>query len=138
MDALNRSRGASTASTPALSMSSSTTVSSDESLMTDDVDNSDGLSLPSVPPTSEQIFTTVHSEFGHCANESFRYDSSARPGDSYDAEEPDPPYYILLSTYISYIFLIMLGHLRDFIGKRFRPSSYEHLKEKNVRSQFPV
>lgn len=33
--------------------------------------------------------------------------------------EDEPPYFILLTTYISYLFLIMLGHVRDFFGKRF-------------------
>jgi len=39
----------------------------------------------------------------------------------------DPPYYILLSTYLSYLLLIVVGHMRDFFGKRFRASSYKHL-----------
>ncbi|KAI5120401.1 hypothetical protein M0805_000180 [Coniferiporia weirii] len=131
MDAMSRARGTTPTSTPALSFSSSVTVSTEDTVLEDYCDNKDGLSLPVTPPTSEQVFTTVHSEFGHCANESFRYESSARPGDSYSLEEQDPPYRILLTTYISYILLICLGHLRDFFGKRFRSSNYKHLKEKD-------
>ncbi|KAH8112247.1 pyridoxal phosphate-dependent transferase [Phellopilus nigrolimitatus] len=131
MDAMNRSRGTTPNSTPALSLSSSVTVSTEDTVLDEFCDNSDGLAIPSVPPTSEQVFTTVHSEFGHCANEAYRYDSSARPGDHYNPEELDPPYRILLTTYISYLLLICLGHLRDFFGKRCRPASYKHLKEKN-------
>lgn len=55
------------ASTPALSFSSlltSTTEVGEE-------DNSDGLAVPlGKPPNSEQVYTTVHTEFGHCYNES--------------------------------------------------------------------
>ena len=37
-------------------------------------------------------------------------------------EEPildDPPYFHLLTTYLSYLILIILGHVRDFFGRRF-------------------
>lgn len=127
--------------TPALSMSSTLTSSSESTQGVDggydaDValydDNADGLGLPHTPPTSEQVFTTVHSEFGHCANESFRYESRARPNDSYEHHEPEPPYRILLTTYISYILLILIGHLRDFFGKKFRSAHYRHLRERDV------
>ncbi|KAI0180649.1 serine palmitoyltransferase [Hypoxylon sp. FL1284] len=31
----------------------------------------------------------------------------------------EPPYYYVLTTYISYLLLLALGHIRDFFGKRF-------------------
>ena len=43
----------------------------------------------------------------------------------------EPPYYYLLTTYISYLVLIIFGHIRDFFGKRFRPENYKHLKSAN-------
>nr|VWO99494.1 UDP-glucose 6-dehydrogenase (EC [Ganoderma boninense] len=102
-------------------------------------DFTDGLSYPRVPPTSDQVFTTVHSEFGHCANEDYRYTSQHRAGTAYKSiPERDPPYYILLTTYISYIIVICLGHLRDFVGKRFRAASYRHLLPWNVSGRFRV
>ena len=101
-------------------------------MVEEDYDTSDYLANPVRAPTSEQIFTTVHSEFGHCADERFRYESRAKPGDSYEAIELDPPYYILLTTYVSYLILILIGHMRDYIGKVFRPASYKHLKSQNV------
>lgn len=115
--------------TPALSLSSSVTTSSEDTVLEEfEADNADGLTLPPVPPTSEQVFTTVHSEFGHCANESFRYTSAHPAGVKIGLpEEQEPPYYVLLSTYLSYIILICLGHLRDFFGKRFLPGFYHHL-----------
>ena len=124
-------------STPALSTSSSVTVSSEDSVLREGeakmYDNDDGLSYPSTPPTSEQVFNTVHSEFGHCGNEDYRFTSQHPVGKPVPHhEEQDPPYYILLSTYISYMILICLGHLRDFIGKRLKPSAYTHLLPHNV------
>ncbi|KAI0943287.1 hypothetical protein AcW1_002491 [Taiwanofungus camphoratus] len=121
--------GATPASTPALSLSSSVTSSSEDTVLDENgLDYADGLSYPRVPPTSEQVFTTMHSEFGHCANENHRYTSQHRAGTQYKSyPEQDPPYYILLTTYMSYLLVIILGHIRDFFGKRLRTSSYKHL-----------
>lgn len=43
----------------------------------------------------------------------------------------EPPYYYLLTTYISYLILIIFGHVRDFFGKRFRQERYRHLQARN-------
>ncbi|KAF5381595.1 hypothetical protein D9615_005531 [Tricholomella constricta] len=131
-DARARNGRAPTA-TPALSLSSSITSSSEDTVLNESDDcNADGLALPARPPTSEQVFTTVHTEFGHCANEQFRLTSQHTAGEPVPAHvEQDPPYYILLSTYISYLILIVIGHIRDFLGKRFSPKSYTHLVPRN-------
>jgi len=128
-DARARAHGGSPNSTPALSLSSSVTTSSSDTVLDDPgAEFEDALSYPRNPPTSEQVFTTVHSEFGHCANESYRYTSQHKTGTPYSSyPEQDPPYYILLTTYLSYLMVICLGHLRDFVGKRFRRSAYRHL-----------
>ena len=66
-------------SKPALSTSSSVAGSSEDSILrkgeVKTYDNDDGLSYPHIPPTSEQVFNTLHSEFGHCANEEYRFTS---------------------------------------------------------------
>ncbi|OBT46461.1 serine palmitoyltransferase [Pseudogymnoascus sp. WSF 3629] len=50
-------------------------------------------------------------------------------GDFRDRPTDEPPYYYVLTTYISYLILIVFGHLRDFLGKAFRPDHYKHLKD---------
>ena len=134
MDAMSRMRSTNSTptSTPALSFSSSVTTSTASTELGEFDDNKDGLGLPATPPTSETVYTTIHAEFGHCSNQDYRYDSHARPGDSHVVVEQDPPYYILITTYISYILLIALGHLRDFVGKRLAASRYGHLKVQKV------
>ena len=119
-------------STPAVSTSSSVTISSEDSILREGVakmhDNDDGLSYPPTPPTFEQVSNTVHSEFGHWANEDFCFASQHLVGKPVpDDKEQDPPYCILLSTYISHMILICLRHLRDFIDKRLEPFAYTHL-----------
>lgn len=73
-----------------------------------------------------------HSEFGHCNNQNYRWTSQYNPAEPVTPEiEPQPPYYILLTTYITYTIIIILGHIRDFFGKRFYPSHYAHLLPRN-------
>lgn len=96
-------------------------------------DNADGLGFPLHPPTSEQTFSTVHTEFGHCANEAYRHTSAHPRGTPVKGHvELDPPYYVLLSTYVSYMLLIVIGHIRDFFGKRSKSAEYRHLMPHNV------
>ena len=135
-DARSRSRdSASTTSNSTLSPSSSGTTLSEDAIVNDNpYDNSDSLAYPVTPPTSEHFVSADHLQFGFCANENYRYRSAHKPGAAQIKElhEQDPPYYILLTTYLSYLFLICMGHIRDFFGKRFRPASYGHLLPSNV------
>ncbi|KAK4456062.1 serine palmitoyltransferase 2 [Podospora aff. communis PSN243] len=46
--------------------------------------------------------------------------------------EDEPPYYYVLTTYLSYLILIFFGHARDFFGKRFGDKKhYNSLKANN-------
>jgi serine palmitoyltransferase len=124
--------------TPALSLSSSITSSSEDTVLDESEDEIiDGLTHPRQPPTSEQVFNTVHTEFGHCANEAYRYLSQHTPGTTLQShDQQDPPYYILFSTYISYLLLICIGHVRDFVGKTLNRAAYAHLTPNEVRCDF--
>lgn len=125
--------------------SSGATLSLRSSLRTDDdtsdltmADDSDDiynvLDRPPHPPTSLQQFTAKHSEFGHCFNEAYRYTSAYKPATHAVHVDEEPPYYILITTYLSYLIMIVFGHLRDFVGKRFCPDAYRHLMPSNVSS----
>ncbi|EPQ51968.1 PLP-dependent transferase [Gloeophyllum trabeum ATCC 11539] len=128
-DARARARGETPVATPALSFSSSVTTSSEDTILDDgEVVSSDALSYPTIPPTSEQVFSTVHTEFGHCANAEYRYTSQHPAGTPVKPHiEQDPPYYVLFTTYVSYIILILFGHVRDFTRKYFNPGEFKHL-----------
>ncbi|KAH7337886.1 serine palmitoyltransferase 2 [Rhizoctonia solani] len=125
--ARQRRSGPTPSSTPALSFSSSITDPDSENDM---LELDSPLARPQgMPPTSNTpAFTTRHVEFGHCANESYRHTSVHPAGQPFKhAEEQDPPYYVLLCTYVSYVVLIVIGHMRDWFGKRFWKESYKHL-----------
>ncbi|KAG1777018.1 pyridoxal phosphate-dependent transferase [Suillus placidus] len=120
----------SAASTPTRSITPSVTASSEDDILNED-DTNNCLVNPLTPPTSE-VFATAHTEFGHCANEAYRCVSKhdfTKPFQENAIEEP--PYYVLFTTYISYLMVICFGHARDFFGKRFAKSYFTHLMPHN-------
>ena len=72
-----------------------------------------------------------HSEFGLCKNEAYRWTSKYDESRLEVSEEDSPSYLTVLSTYLTYIVLILYGHLRDFLGRRFYPQDFSHLQENN-------
>lgn len=48
----------------------------------------------------------------------------------------EAPLYILVSTYLNYFVLILLGHLRDILGKIFKRHEYAHLRTNQVCTLF--
>ena len=42
-------------------------------------------------------------------------------------DEQDAPIFVLLTTYLSYFILIVVGHVRDFFGHWLSPKSFHHL-----------
>lgn len=92
--------------------------------------------LQQQPPTSfdssQDGTVLLHSEYGYCANQEFRHVSEHRKGSSLPSPiEEEPSYFIVLTTYFSYLILIVFGHMRDFFGKRLFPKAYRHLMEGN-------
>ncbi|KAK0621338.1 pyridoxal phosphate-dependent transferase [Bombardia bombarda] len=85
---------------------------------------------PSVAEESRRL--RVESQFGPLISQSHRY-ISAHQGKPLEAPvEDEPPYFYVLTTYLSYLILIFFGHTRDFFGKRFgNKKHYEALKVQN-------
>lgn len=86
-----------------------------------------------VPPAlKDDPHALRHAEFGYSGGK-YEYTSEFRQSSGVGGEElEEPSHFIYLTTYISYIFLILIGHMRDFIGKRTHRKSYEHLMPHNV------
>ncbi|KAI1075321.1 serine palmitoyltransferase [Whalleya microplaca] len=73
------------------------------------------------PPNSTETSRQKRfdAQFGPLLHPSHRY-VSKHHGEPLEAPIIDePPYYYVLTTYISYLLLLALGHVRDFFGKRF-------------------
>ena len=84
---------------------------------------------PSVAEAKRQA--RVDAQFGPLGAQSHRYVSKHMGAELPEPVIDEPPYYYLLTTYISYLILIIFGHVRDFFGKRFKPDHYRHLKAAN-------
>lgn len=86
------------------------------------------------PPSADEARRQerVDAQFGPLLGPSHLY-VSEHQGKPLEAPiEDEPPYYYLLTTYLSYLFLIFLGHTRDFFGKRFGAKKhYQMLKASN-------
>ncbi|KAI9485720.1 MAG: pyridoxal phosphate-dependent transferase [Benjaminiella poitrasii] len=70
--------------------------------------------------TSEQTHNTTE-----------RWQLPRKPKMKYDDLEHKmeaAPLYVLVCTYLNYFVLILFGHLRDILGKLFKPQDYVHLK----------
>jgi serine palmitoyltransferase len=85
------------------------------------------------PPSPEEVkrLARAHAQFGPLGSQSHRCVSQFPGGEFAEPVEDEPPYYYLMTTYISYLILIVFGHVRDFFGKRFRKQHYSHLAERD-------
>jgi len=87
------------------------------------------------PPSPEQARKVArqHAQFGPLTHPSHKYVSRHPKGQPVvNPIEDEPPQYYFVTTYISYLILIIFGHVRDWFGKRFKEKKYSHLKTQNV------
>ena len=74
-----------------------------------------------------------NAQFGRIGDHAHRHVSRHPKGQPVPQPIMDePPYFYLITTYISYLIFIIFGHVRDFFGKRFKQSQYAHLMEQDV------
>lgn len=82
-------------------------------------------------PAEARRLQKAHAQFGPLNSQSHRYTSRHQGGEFPDPVLDEPPYFYLLTTYISYLILIIFGHVRDFFGMKFKADNYRHLKARN-------
>lgn len=70
-----------------------------------------------------------HAQFAPLASQAHRHVSQYHGGDLPDPIEDEPPHWVLLTTYLSYLVLIVFGHVLDFFGKLLQPERFSHLRE---------
>ncbi|EGV60468.1 palmitoyl transferase [Yamadazyma tenuis ATCC 10573] len=88
--------------------------------------------MPDAPAEDRPPEEVAELEFGKLTSTDYLYVSQHPAGQPYpNPVEDDPPIFIYIVTYLSYLILIIIGHIRDFFGKIFRPEAYEHLVEKD-------
>ena len=90
------------------------------------------LTLFSPPsPAEAKRIAKAYAAFGPLGSKQHLYSSRFVGSEFPEPIADEPPYFFLITTYISYLILIIFGHVRDFFGKRFKQESYMHLKEQD-------
>lgn len=79
-------------------------------------------------PAEARRIAKAHAQFGPLGHHTHKYTSRHQGGEFPEPVMDEPPYYYLLTTYLSYLILIVFGHVRDFFGKKFRKQDYRHLQ----------
>ena len=79
-------------------------------------------------PAEARRIAKQHAQFGPLGHATHRYSSRHQGGDFPQPVMDEPPQYYFITTYLSYLILIVFGHVRDFFGKRFRKQDYTHLQ----------
>ncbi|KAI9750289.1 MAG: serine palmitoyltransferase, long chain base subunit [Lichina confinis] len=109
-------------SLPTISLSTAT---SDNAIL--DASPTTTLFQPPSPADTKRI-SRQHAQFGPLGHSSHKHTSRFLEREFPDPIIDEPPYFYLLTTYLSYLILIVFGHVRDYFGKMFRKEHYRHLQ----------
>lgn len=88
--------------------------------------------IPNAPADDRADDVKADLEYGRLTSKEYLYVSKHPVGEPLPIPiDDEPPYVIHIATLLSYLILIIIGHIRDFFGKIFKPQDYEDLVEKN-------
>lgn len=88
--------------------------------------------IPDAPPDTRPDSVKADLEYGKLTSREYLHVSKHPVGEPLPTPiDDEPPYLIHLATLLSYLILIIIGHIRDFFGKIFKPQDYEDLVEKD-------
>ena len=87
--------------------------------------------IPNAPEDDRPLEVRSNLEYGKSTSKEHLYVSKHPVGEPLPTPiDDEPPYAILIFTYICFLILIIIGHIRDFFGKIFKPEEYADLIEK--------
>ncbi|KAJ3167125.1 serine palmitoyltransferase component [Geranomyces variabilis] len=87
---------------------------------------------PARPPlSSADIMSKPDLPHDHTPPALYRPKPEGSPQNQGEHLIEDTPIGVLITTYMSYFFLIVFGHVRDFFGMRFKKAEYKNLREQN-------
>lgn len=88
--------------------------------------------IPQIDLSGFSVEDKKENEFGSLTSDEYRYKTKSRNGKPLpDPIEDEPPYHVLFITYLNYLILIIVGHIKDFTGIKFNPKNYEEMLEKD-------
>ncbi|CRG91603.1 hypothetical protein PISL3812_08653 [Talaromyces islandicus] len=85
------------------------------------------------PPSPEELRRQAKRDaaFGPLGHPSHLCVSRHEGGPLPDPILDEPPYFVMLTTYFSFLLLIFVGHVQDFLAKWFMPHKYRHLMDRD-------
>ncbi|GME86625.1 hypothetical protein B5S31_g5814 [[Candida] boidinii] len=84
------------------------------------------LRVPDSPPDDIPPEIKMEKEYGKLTSDKWLYTSKHQVGTPLPTPiEDDPPYFIVILTYLNYLVVIIIGHIRDYFGMRFQKKSFE-------------
>ncbi|KAL4814328.1 pyridoxal phosphate-dependent transferase [Aspergillus spinulosporus] len=92
---------------------------------------SDSLNLSSKGQACTMISLRAPAEFGPPGDSSNLYTSVVFGGEIPEPVVDKPLYFIILTTYISFLVVISFGHFQDFVARWFKPHTYRRIKPQN-------
>ncbi|QPG76857.1 hypothetical protein FOA43_004251 [Brettanomyces nanus] len=88
--------------------------------------------VPNAPPDDRPEAVRAEMEFGKLTSDKWMV--AAKCDSKHPFKTPiadDPPYYVIIMTYLNYFFMILIGHIRDFFGMIFMPQYYKAMLPKD-------
>lgn len=89
-------------------------------------------SVPNPPVNNLSKEEKAEMEFGALTSDKWLSSAQHNPDDVIkDAILEEPPYFIVISTYLNYLAFLIFGHIKDFFGMRLMPQYFSALVAKN-------
>lgn len=86
--------------------------------------------IPNAPEDNRPADVKAELEYGTNTSTEYKHVSQHPQGIPYEVPiDEEPEYFVLIMTFLSYLILNIIGHIRDFFGKLFKPKEYSHLIE---------
>lgn len=88
--------------------------------------------VPDPPVSNLSIEEKAEMEFGTLTSHEYLCVAEHDPNEKISKSILDePPYYIVISTYLNYLIYIIFGHIKDFCGMHFMPQHFSAMIAKN-------
>ncbi|VEU19511.1 DEKNAAC100321 [Brettanomyces naardenensis] len=88
--------------------------------------------VPSAPTDDRPEEVKAEMEFGKLTSQKWLATAKYDAKKSFKAPiADDPPYFVVIMTYLNYLVLILIGHIRDYFGMFFTPQHFTAMLSKN-------
>jgi serine palmitoyltransferase len=88
--------------------------------------------VPDPPVNTYTQEEKAEMEFGSLTSTEYLSEAQHTEGEEIRTQTlDDPPYYIVISTYLDYLLFLIMGHIKDFFGMTFMPQHFSAMVAKD-------